>query len=442
MTDNTSNIPLSVANAGTLSISKNGLILTFLCLTYALSYFDRMLMVVLGEMVKHEFTLSDKQLSLLTGASFAIMYGVFAVAAGWLVDRYNRKHILAWSLSLWSFATMACGMAGSFIQLAAARAAVGIGEAANVPVAMSIISDVYRPAKRPMATAFFFSGGMASVLASFAFGSWVAEHHGWRTAFLWAGPPGFILALLIILFTREPAREMVPSSSTDAAAGNAENGFRLILDNHALVFLLLAGGIGAFTSVGMIQWLPIFFIRSHGLSQADIGTLFGPVMAVAMTGGMLLGGWIGNRVAARSVQGLIRLCVGAMLLIAPLYLAALLVSTITLALVFTFLGTALSVAYSPCFSAALQTICDPRARGIAGGITSFGSILLGGAICTFIIGALSDYWSPTLGAESLRYAVAAGAVAFCSITAILFFMSVKLYDRSSATSLRHGSADA
>ncbi|MFA5630125.1 MAG: MFS transporter [Porticoccaceae bacterium] len=420
-------------------IGKNSLMLFLLCLTYALSYFDRMLMVVLGELVKQEFALSDKQLSLLTGASFAIMYGACAIAAGWLVDRYNRKRILAWSLSLWSVATMACGMAGSFVQLAAARAAVGVGEAANVPVAMSMISDIYKAAKRPMATALFFSGGMASVLASFAFGSWVAEHYGWRMAFLWAGPPGFILALLIIFFTREPDREAAPASSDDGSTPTNQNGFRLILNNPALVWLLLAGGIGGFTSVGMIQWLPIFFIRSHGLSQADIGTLFGPVMAVAMTGGMLAGGWIGNRIAAKSVQGLIQLCIGAMLLIAPLYLSALWVSSVALSLVFTFLGTALSVAYSPCFSAAWQTICDPRARGIAGGITAFGSILLGGALCTFIIGALSDYWSSTMGSESLRYAVSVGTAVFCVLTAIFFFISMKLQTRSSLRVRQHNS---
>src|SRR5690606_11978201 len=118
------------------------------------------LMAVVGELVKAEFALSDKALSLLTGAAFVIIYGMFGIVAGWLVDRFSRKNILAGALLLWSGVTAACGAAQSFVQLALARAGVGIGEAANVPAAISMISDMYPPAKRPMAIAIFYAGGM------------------------------------------------------------------------------------------------------------------------------------------------------------------------------------------------------------------------------------------------------------------------------------------
>src|SRR5271156_7021510 len=178
-----------------------------LSLAYLLSFFDRMLIVVVGELVKREFLLSDKQLSVLAGASFFIIYGVLGVGAGWLADRYNRKRILVLALTLWSATTMVCGFAQSFSQLAFARVGVGIGEAALVPLAMSLLSDLYPPAKRPMATAIFYASGMIGILATFLLGSWLAGHYGWRTAFFAAGPPGLLLALLIAVFANEPARE-------------------------------------------------------------------------------------------------------------------------------------------------------------------------------------------------------------------------------------------
>lgn len=404
--------------------------LFFLCLTYGLSFFDRMLMVVLAELVKQEFMLSDKQLSLLTGASFAIMYGTFALGAGWLVDKYHRKTILVCSLSLWSLATMACGMVGSFIQLAFARALVGIGEAATVPVGVSMISDLFKPSRRPMATALFFSGGMVSVLASFAFGSWIAEHYGWRYAFLWAGPPGVIVALLIFLGVREPDREK--SGSVKEAA--PRNPYLLVWENKALVWVLWGSALAAFANTGMMQWLPIFFIRSHGLSQSEIGFLFGPVMAAALTAGMLLGGWYGNRVASKSVAGLIYLTIVVITLIFPLFLLALWAASVNIALVFTFLATLLSVAYAPCLAAAWQTICTPEARGSAGAITAFGAVLFGGAVCTFVVGALSDYFASYVGEESVRYAVSICITVFCLVAILLLYVSIKrLQSQTSVT---------
>lgn len=102
---------------------------------------------------------------------------------------------------------MACGRAQSFVQLALARACVGIGEAANIPSGLSIISDIYPLAKRPMAIALFYAGGMVGILGSFVFGTWLAVNFGWRTAFFSAGFPGIVLALLMIFCAREPERE-------------------------------------------------------------------------------------------------------------------------------------------------------------------------------------------------------------------------------------------
>jgi hypothetical protein len=187
----------TVTTAVPAAVASSGLMLLLLSLTYFLSYYDRLAMVVVGEMVKTEFALSDKQLSLLTGASFVVIYGICGIAAGWLVDHYSRKRVLIWSLFLWSFLTAACGMANSFIQLAIARAGVGIGEAANVPAAISAIADRYPPARRPMAVAIFYAGGMVGILACFLLGTWLATRFGWRAAFLVAGPPGVIVALLI-----------------------------------------------------------------------------------------------------------------------------------------------------------------------------------------------------------------------------------------------------
>ena len=394
--------------------TKSTLLLTLLSLGYFLAYFDRLLMTVVGEMVKHEFALSDKQLSLLNGAAFVIIYGACGIPMGWLGDRVSRKKIIVWSLTAWTFLTMLCGAAQSFVQLAIARAGVGIGESGLVPVANSLIGDIYPLAKRPMATAIFYSGGLVGILACFLLGTWVAGEYGWRAAFLVAGPPGLILAAAVAWLAKDPPRENAASASMSqgaavgsAAAAGGPSTLRLVIGNRALRWVLLGGAIGTFVNIGLIQWLPNFFIRSHGLSLQQIGLFFGPVLAAGMLAGMLFGGWVGNRIAARSLTDLIWLSAWSMIVLIPIYLLIFWLDSLVAALVATFLGTALSVVYSPAYSGAWQTLCDSRARGTAAGIASFINAMIGGAICSYLVGVLSDYWAPTYGTESLRYALMA-----------------------------------
>ena len=412
----TTGAPASVATSA-------GLMLLLLALTYFLSYYDRLVMVVVGEMVKSEFALSDKQLSLLTGASFVVIYGTCGIAAGWLVDHYSRKRVMIWSLLLWSLLTAACGMANSFIQLAIARAGVGIGEAANVPAAISAIADRYPPARRPMAVAIFYAGGMVGILVCFLLGTWLATRFGWRAAFLVAGPPGVVVALLIAFAFPEPVRE-APRRKQSAGA-MPQSSFLLVWRNRPLRWLLIAGAVASFISIGMVQWLPIFFLRSHGLSLQQVGLYFGPVLATGMTAGLLLGGWVGNRVASRSVTDLIWISAWTIIGLVPLYLLIFWLPSLPAALAITLAGTTMSVLYAPAYNAAWQTICDPGARGTAAGLSSFANAILGGAGCTFLIGILSDWWAPALGKDSLRYALTAG-MSFCLMAAGLFMYAARL----------------
>lgn len=414
------------ANAG----AAPKLMLLFIAMSYFLAYFDRLLMAVIGEMVKHEFHLSDKQLSLLTGATFVILYGASGIVAGWLVDHVNRKRVIVWALAFWSLCTIACGLAQSFAQLAIARAGVGIGESPAVPSGISVITDLYPRAKRPMAIAVFYAGGMGGILACFLLGTWAATHYGWRAAFFVAGPPGLLLSLLVLRFAKEPVRE---TPITRNSAGLSQSSFGLVLRNRPLRWLLLAGSIATYVNMSVLTWLPMFFARSHGLSIQQVGWFFGPVLAAGMATGLLLGGVIGNRIAARSFYGLFSISGWSMFVLIPIYMMIFWLPSLVAALVATFIGTALSVVYAPSYNTAYQTICDARARGTAVGLSSFANAMIGGALCSFLVGALSDYLAPTLGKESLRYALT-GGMSFCLISGSLFFVSARLHRREASGS--------
>jgi predicted MFS family arabinose efflux permease len=394
--------------------------LLFLSLAYFFAYFDRLLLTVVDEKIRHEFGLSDEQLGLLKGFAFVFLYGLFGIPMGWLGDHFSRKKILAWFVGIWSTLTMLCGLAGSFWQLALARAGVGIGESPITPVGSSAIGDLFPAAQRSMAMALFYSGGMFGILACFLLGSWVAEQYGWRASFLIAGPPGVILAIAIAIWARDPPRAPLPAAAPGQTS--SRNSFLMVWRNKPLVWQLVASSTATFVNTGMITWFPNFFIRSHGLSIQQVGIYFGPTLAIGMLVGMLAGGWVGNRLAARALDQLLWFTVWVLIAIVPVYLFIFWTASLALALVATFLGTALSVFYVGAQAAAWQAVCHPRARGSASGVHSFVNTLIGGGALPWLVGRLSDHWKPEYGdAGALRYAL------MTSLSVILLAAALFMY---------------
>ena len=104
-------------------------ILTLLVLAYTLSMCDRMILSILFPDIKAEFGLSDTQLGILGGISFALFYAVMGLPIARLSDQYNRKRIIIASLVVFSLMTALSGLAAGFISLLLLRIGVGIGEA-------------------------------------------------------------------------------------------------------------------------------------------------------------------------------------------------------------------------------------------------------------------------------------------------------------------------
>ncbi|MCG2840900.1 MFS transporter [Sandaracinobacter sp. RS1-74] len=405
--------------AGGNKVARPQAMLVLLTMAYCLAYVDRLMMAVVAEQVKAEFGLSDKQLFLLTGAAFVLIYGACGIFSGWLLDRSSRRKIVAGSLWLWSIFTMACAMAGNFWHLAIARAGVGAGESAIVPAALSLISDSYPPRRRPLAMGIFYAGGMVGILIAWVVGGWIAHGMGWRWAFLLAGPPGILLGLVIWFRGGE-----MPRAAVAPASASPNSTFHDVWRNRPLMWLITAGSVITFVNIGLINLMGSFFIRSHGMTVRDVGLVFGPVMAAGMVLGLIGGGWIGNRLANRGTAILIRFSMWNCLAMFPLYMGIFLAEELWLALLFTFLGTISSVLYSPSFSAAYQAVSAAHTRGTAAGISNFASALIGGALATFLVGALSDHLRPEHGADSLRLAMMAGMVT-CLIAAALFHIACR-----------------
>jgi MFS family permease len=151
-----------------------------LCLAaHAFLAIDRGLMGVLQEAIKRDLLLSDSQLAMISGLSFGIFFALASLPIGWLVDRFNRRNILAISVLIFSGVTALGASASSFGQLFLMRSVVGVGEAGGIPAATSLLADLYPASRRASVFSIFYIGTPLGLVIAFFVGGWVATHFGW-----------------------------------------------------------------------------------------------------------------------------------------------------------------------------------------------------------------------------------------------------------------------
>ena len=181
-------------------------VLVMLTIVYAFNFIDRQILVILQEPIKADMGLSDAQLGLLSGFSFAIIYVTAGIPIAYWADRGNRRNIVSLALAVWSGMTAISGLVQNYTQLLLARIGVGLGEAGGSPPAHSMISDYYAPENRGTALSFYSSGIYIGIMFGFLFGGAIADAFGWRTAFFVVGIPGVIFAVLLRFTVKEPQR--------------------------------------------------------------------------------------------------------------------------------------------------------------------------------------------------------------------------------------------
>lgn len=381
---------------------------------------DRQILNVLVEPVKAEFGLSDKVMGLLTGAAFSVFYAVLGVPLALLADRANRRNLIAAALAVWSAMTVFCGLATTALQLVLARIGVAVGEAGAGPASQSIVSDLFAPKERALPMAMLAVGPNLGIMFGFVAGSLLAEMFGWRMAFIAVGVPGLLMALVILAAMREPRRGMI-----DKVADRPEDrpGFgtllRTIAARPSLMWIIAGFSCAGMFGYGAIAWATAFFNRSYGLSPGEIGPIIGILVGVGGAIGTLAGGWLADRTGRHDVRWrLWIICISASIA-APLAAAAFLAQNqwLTLALM-TFPASVAIFHAGPSF-ALVQELVPLRLRALAAAFLLFCLNVIGGGLGPFIVGLLSDLMEPSLGRESLRYAMLALTVPI--LLSVLFY---------------------
>src|SRR5215471_18001921 len=208
---------LSVPMPQSASLAERWYVLIMMCLVYTLSIADRYVVSTVLDPIRIELHLTDSGVAWLTGAAFGVFYVVLGFPLSYLIDRYNRRKIVAVCLVLWSAMTALCGLARTSLEFFFARVGVTVGEAGGTPGANSLLSDYFPAPRRAMALTVFALGAPIGAALGYNVAGVIADHYGWRAVFFALGIPGILAGFAVWLTVREPRRGGLDSGDVGEA---------------------------------------------------------------------------------------------------------------------------------------------------------------------------------------------------------------------------------
>ena len=381
------------------------------------NYLDRFVLSAVLPPLQHELGINDGQAGRLVTA-FMIGYFVTSPFFGWLGDRFPRKWLIAAGIFVWSLGTVLTGFAPTFVSMVCFRVLVGLGEASYATISPSLISDSFSPQKRNNAITIFYVAIPVGAALGTMIGGYIAAHWGWRHAFIWAGAPGLLLALVLLPFT-EPRRGQAEGRASDAAQKPTVRDLARLfcIPDYLLVVLGYTAYTFALGAFGL--WGPTFLHRVHGVAVDRAGGFFGAVLVVAGLVGTMIGGFAATAWQKRNPAGYAWTLGLSVLVAVPLSFGAFLMhdrfwamAFMAAAMFFLFLPT------GPINTLILETVpINLRASAMAGSI--------------FMIHLFGDMWSPEIvgriadASGSLRKAVLILPVALIVSAALWLALAVK-----------------
>ena len=391
-------------------------------------------------------------------AAYTLVFAAAMIPAGMLGDRFGRKKTLSVALVIFGVSSLAAAYAPSAGAFIVARAVLGLGGAAILPMVLGIVPTLFSPDERRRAIAVVMAAAMLGYPAGPIIGGWLLGHFWWGAVFL-INVPVVVLALAAVIAWLPESR------STRKRRLDAPGVLTSSLGLAALTYgVIQAGqyGWGDVTAVGPLiggaVLIGVFVIREQGAAEPlvdltlfreagfTVGTLlsttvsfvmFGVLFAVPqyfqtilgtdamgggvrllpLIGGMLAGAVVADRFATR-VGARIAVGLGFVLLAAGLLAGATTAASsgYGLAAAWTIVaGLGLGFVMPVAMDAAIGTLREDAA-GVGSALiqavrmvgSSFGASILGSALNSGYRGHLHPEGLPPAAAHAVREGVYGG----------------------------------
>ena len=381
--------------------------LFLLVVVFTSSHVDRQIVAILQEPIKMEFGVSDTELGLLTGVMFALFYATLGMPMAMWADRRNRRNLITFSITLWSAMTALCGAAVQFWQLLLARIGVGVGEAGSNPPSHSMIADLYKPEERGTAMAIFSLGVNFGIMLGYLIGGWVNEWIGWRWAFVVAGVPGLIIALMVRYGMTEPPRGYSDGITDKPKPPPFWSVVATMLRSATVRHVVMGNMLISFAGYAAIAWAPVYFQRVHGFSTGETGTLL--ALAIGLGGGVgtFYGGYLADKWSKYGEGWRAWVVTGAILIYIPCGYFGYVAQDSTAAMLWFLAPAVFGGVYLGTNAAILQSQIPLQMRSVGAAVNLFILNIIGLGLGPLSVGMISDYMQPSAGVDSIRYGLLA-----------------------------------
>jgi MFS family permease len=287
---------------------------------------NQFLVALMIEPIRLDTHLSDNQVALIFGGASGFVLACASLIVSPLADIYSRRLIIGVGLVVVGLCNFGSGMVATAGAMLFVRLLGGFGGAGNGPATFSLLADTFPPAKLPKAMATMNIGFMIAVGLTYLVGGFllrslstpeytlplVGTLRSWQVVFLIMAVPDVVLGLLVFFTIYEPARRGVAVRAAAARSfGETLTGirrdydvvFRYLWDNRGAFGPMYIGLlINCIALVGNSFWMAPFYQRTHGWGPGDFGVYQGWALLVLAPAGLLLGGWLAERLAKRGVM--------------------------------------------------------------------------------------------------------------------------------------------
>jgi MFS family permease len=397
--------------------------LWFICF---FNYADRMAINAVGTELQKQYGFTDEDLGWIFSA-FMFVYALSAPLAGLVGDRVRRKSLILGGLAVWSLVTGATGFCRRWVEFVIVRATEGLGETFYFPATMSLISDYHSKRTRSRAMGLHQTSVYAGTIGGTALAGYLADQYGWQAPFKVFGLAGIVLAIVLFVFLREPARneaERLEANTLDETPSPPAiplTQFLRELSQTPSALILIAAFFGA-NSVAFVfvTWMPKYLADEFHMSLGTAAFSATFYFRVASILGSVIGGILADRARMFLPGGrILSQAFGAVLGIPFIYLSGTQVSAVPLLTYLTCFGLAEGI-YDANIWASMYDVIHPSRRatmlGLANMIGWFGA-----GVATVGTGMAITRLHMTFGQVLSATAVIYAAVALLLIVAAAVF---------------------
>ena len=383
-----------------------------------INYIDRQVIGILKPTLQTEIGWTEIEYSWIV-FSFQAAYAIGLLFVGNFIDRVGTRIGASVSITVWSIAAMAHALAQSVMGFAAARFALGIGEAGYFPGAIKTVSEWFPKKERALATGIFNAGTNVGALTTPLVVPWIAVTWGWQEAFIITGAIGFIWLVFWLILYRKPEDDTRLSKAelayiqSDPPEPTARIPWaRLFPHRQTWAF-----AIGKFLTDPIwwvyLFWLPDFLNKKHGLDLKNFGIPLAVIYIIADVGSVG-GGWISSALIKRGWT--INAARKTAMLICALAVTPIIFASLTANLWVAVLLIGLAAAAHQGWSANIFTLTsDMFPRQAVGSVVGIGGMAgsIGGMLIALVVGQvlqLTGSYVPIFAIAASTYLVALGVI--------------------------------